>query len=124
MIVYKWVLKYGNKYCPIVNNGACPPFDKIDLKFYQKGKTYKDYIDPNLLLPEEKRHRHRNFHRPGYHFWKNLKNLPLERYNKCMIRRGKKINCTLKCYVREKDIIMQDSSRLIANRFRILEEEK
>jgi len=124
MIVYKWVIKYGNKYYPIINNGAYKPFDDLPLDFYQKGNTIKNYINPNLLIPNKYRRRFGHFHREGYHFWKNKEGLRIENYQKCMKRKGKQINCILKCYIRNKDIIIQDKNRLIAKKFRILGEKK
>lgn len=33
---------------------------------------------------------------------------------------GTEINCTLKCFISEKDIILQDNNQIIAKKFRIL----
>ena len=121
MIVYKWVVKKDNKYYPIINNGAYFPFNNIKLDYYIKGKTIKNYINPWNLTSFPKR-KTRGFHRPGYHFWKNKTEERIDNYQKCMSKYNKQINCTLKCYIRNKDIIMQDAQRLIAKKFRILEE--
>ena len=124
MIVYKWILKYGEEYYPIINNGAYRPFDRLKLEPYKKGKTIKNFINPYEQTKNVNRYKQHNFHRAGYHFWRNNNNKYLDRYNQCMLRRGKKINCTLKCYIRNKDIILQDNERIIASKFRILGEVK
>jgi len=123
MLVYKWVIKYNKKYYTIINNGAYRPFDNLNLSYYKKGKTIKKFINPYNLVSKEKIHKQRGFHRTGFHFWVDKKGERLEQYQKYMARRGKKINCTLKCYIRDKDILMKDSKRVIAKKFRILGEE-
>ncbi len=114
MIVYKWVIKENNYYKPIVNNGALSCALDINLPFYQKGKTIKDFININHPIG------HR-FHRSGFHFWKKPTNRRFKFFNHCMWKMKKtKINCTLKCFVSEKDIILQDNNQMIAKKFRIL----
>lgn len=122
MIVYKWVIKKNNKYFPIVNNGAYKPFQNLDLSFYEKGKTIKNFINPYKLILDGNEYKQKGFHRTGYHFWKQIDLKILERYNRCM--KTNKINCTLKCYIRHKDIIKEDENRIIAKKFRILGEIK
>lgn len=125
MIVYKWVIKKDNKYYPIINNGAYKPFTGLNLGYYIKGRTISNYINPFELIPLGNIYHQRDFHRTGFHFWNTLNNLPLERYNKTMkYHKNTEINCTLKCYIREKDIIKRDAYRTIAKKFRILEEIK
>ena len=123
MIAYKWVIKKDKKYYPIVNNGAYRPFDDIDLGYYKKGNTVKNYIDPNKLINYKVNHNYNSFHRAGYHFWTKDNEKIRNKYNVIMKRRKNKIiNCILKCYIRKKDIIMADSNRVITKKFRILEE--
>lgn len=122
MIVYKWVIKKEDKYFPIINNGAYSPFNDLDLGYYQKGKTIKNFINPYNLIPN-RYFRQQRFHRTGFHFWIDKNNCMLERYQNCMKRTlNRQINCTLKCYIRNKDIIMQNCDRIITKKFRILGE--
>jgi len=127
MIVYKWVIEKNNKFFPIINNGAFKLFNKLNLGYYTLGKTYKNFINPYLLLKDSYIHtkRQRSFHRTGYHFWiKKNNNEELKRYNLCMKRQtGKRINCILTCYIRNKDIIKISNNRVIAKKFRILKKE-
>ncbi len=127
MIVYKWVIKENNYYKPIVNNGAiaCRGSKDIKLPYYFKGKTISGYIDILKIL--NIKHNHNPFHRSGFHFWKNMNDFfypyRLKSYQNCMKNYAKtKINCVLKCYVREKDIILQNDEQIIAKQFRILYE--
>ena len=124
MIGYKWVIKDKDKYLPIINNGAFFPFNNLKLKHYEKGNTIKEFINPYQFLKNGERFKQRGFHRLGYHFWIFNNNDRLENYQHCMQRQTKKqINCVLKCYIRNKDIIMKDNKRFIAKKFRILKEE-
>ena len=121
MIVYKWVIKKHNQYYPIINNGAYKPFLNFQLQSYSKGITIKNAINPNNQLGLVVRQH--GFHRDGFHFWKYIDTKQLQQYNKCMkTLANTSINCTLKCFVRNKDIIMQDNQRVIAKKFRILQE--
>ena len=125
MIMYKWVIKKRDKYFPIINNGAFRPFNNLNLRYYKKGNTIEGFINPYKLIKNGNRFKQRGFHRIGYHFWINKKGCRLQNYQLCMKRSmNNQINCILKCYVREKDIIMKSDSRVIAKKFRILSEEK
>lgn len=123
MIVYKWVIKKRNKYFPIINNGAAVGilWRDIELNPYKKGNTIKDYIDPHKLNRGVKNGY--DFDIPGFHFWKKIDNETKERYQRCMKSlRKKQINCTLKCFIRKKDIIKENKYRIVAKQFRILGE--
>lgn len=125
MVLYKWVIKKDNKYFPVINNGAYPPFNDLDLGYYQKGKTIKNFINPYNLIPNRYFRKQKGFHRTRFHFWINKNNRMLKRYQNCMKQTmNKQINCILKCYIRIQDIIMQDNDRIIAKKFRILGEIK
>ena len=67
MIGIKWVIKENDEYHPIVNNGAYNPFKNVPLKSYVKGKTIKDFIDPNEHVKGRPKVRYHDFHRPGFH---------------------------------------------------------
>lgn len=125
MIAYKWVIKKGKEYRPIINNGAHSLFTRsnIKLKSYKKGNTIKHYIDLQEVT-NIKQHR-QHFNIPGFHFWTQPDPLEKERYQRCMKSvKGTNFNCTLKCFIREKDIILKDKNRIVAKKFRILGEEK
>ena len=123
MIVYKWVIKKRNEYHPIINNGGHAGYFWRDkgLKPYEKGHTIKNYIDPHKLNRGIRQGY--DFDIPGFHFWRTIDNKTKERYQRCMKSiKGTQINCTLKCFIREKDIIKKDNQRIIAKQFRILGE--
>lgn len=123
MIVYKWVIKNGKEYQPILNNGAHCLITRanIKLKFYKKGNTIKNFIDVQKVL--NIRQKLPGFNVAGFHFWTEPESLEKDRYQHCMKSiSGTQINCTLKCFVRKKDIILKDKQRLIAKKFRILGE--
>lgn len=123
MVVYKWVIKKENKYFPIINNGGYTPFTNLDLGYYKKGKTIKNFINPYNLIKNTRKQW--GFHRTGYHFWIDNDKRQLKNYQKYMKRvTGRQINCILKCYIRLKDVIMKDSNRIITTKFRILGEIK
>ncbi len=125
MIVYKWVIKKGNKYLPLINNGAYYPFNNLDLGYYEKGRTVKEFINPYELIKNGNRYKQKGFHRIGYHFWSDKQGQRFNQYQKCMKRQmNKQINCILKCYIRDKDVIMKARGRVIAKKFRILREEQ
>ncbi len=114
MIVYKWVIKENNYYKPIVNNGALHCANNMNLDNYKKGNTIKNFININHPIGNI-------FHRSGFHFWKKLTKERFEQYQRCMKNNlNKKINCTLKCYIQNKDVILQDKEKVIARKFRIL----
>ncbi len=121
MIVYKWVIKKDKKYFPIINNGAFAPFDKLKLGYYKKGYTSKEFFNPYTYLPK-RTYKPRGFHRTGYHFWTKPKGQRFLYYQCSMKRLNKQINCILKCYVRNKDLILKDENRVIAKKFRVLNE--
>ena len=122
MIVYKWVIKKKDKYYPIINNGAYSPFDNLNLGYYERGKTVEGFINPYQFIKNGDKYRQRGFHRTGFHFWTTPKGERFENYQKYMKRYNKNINCVLKCYVRQKDIIVKNHNRIIAKRFRVLNE--
>jgi len=123
LIVYKWVIKKDNKYYPIINNGAYFLFNDLDLGFYEIGKIYDKYINPWELIRNNPRRQYNKFHRPGFHFWKQQNNSQLEGYQKCMKRiKNQFINCTLKCRIRLDDIIVENTERVVCERFQILGE--
>jgi hypothetical protein len=125
MIAYKWVIKEDNKYYPIINNGAYRLFNNLDLGYYKKRNTIKEFINPYNLIRNGFKYRQFSFHRTGFHFWINNDKKYLNNYQRVMkFHKNKKINCILKCYVRKKDIILENEERLIANKFRILGEIK
>ena len=124
MIVYKWVIKKKDKYYPIVNNGAYPPFNNLNLGYYKKGKTIKGFINPYQLIKNGNRFKQKKFHRIGFHFWTSPKGQRFESYQKCIQRSQKEINAILKCYIRQRDIILKDQNRVIAKKFRVLQEIK
>lgn len=118
MICYKWVIKEKDYYKPIVNNGALPCAKNIKLYYYKKGKTIKNFININHPIGNL-------FHRSGFHFWKNPSKERFKQYERCMVGiANTRINCTLKCFVRNKDIILQNDEQIIAKQFRILGEVK
>ena len=118
MICYKWVIKEENYYKPIINNGAFYCAKNIKLDSYKIGKTIKNFI--NINHPKGNK-----FNRSGFHFWKKPSKERFEQYERCMIKMmNTRINCTLKCYIRNKDIILQNGEQIIAKQFRILGEVK
>ena len=118
MICYKWVIKEKDYYKPIVNNGAMVGAKNVILKSYIIGKTIKNFININNPKNNE-------FNRSGFHFWKNPSKEKFAQYERCMIKMmNTRINCTLKCYIRNKDIILQNGEQIIAKQFRILGEVK
>ena len=122
MIVYKWVIKEKDFYKPIINNGAYRPANSLHLKNYKKGKTINNFIDVDNLL-NIKRRCSSIFHKPGFHFWKNPTLSDFNNFQRCMQHnRNQKINCTLRCYIRQKDIILENDNKIIAKKFRILGE--
>lgn len=125
MIVYKWVIKENNYYKPIINHGALINAYEIELPVYIKGNTIKNFIDVRKILGHRISKCDSKFHRKGFHFWKKPLLRDFEQYNRVMWQLQRtKINCTLKCYIRNKDIILQDNNKLIAKKFRILGEIK
>ena len=122
MICYKWVIKEKNYYKPIVNNGALVCAKNIKLCSYRIGKIIKDFIDIYKLLNPMQQSRSK-FNRSGFHFWKNPTKERFNQYERCMINvANTKINCTLKCFIRNKDIILENNEQIIAKKFRILGE--
>lgn len=125
MIAYKWVIKKGNKFYPIVNNGAYYPFNNLDLGYYEKGNIIEKFINPwDLIKRKTIKPDYDSFHRAGFHFWirKNNPN-KLKSFRNCMKRYNKTINCILTCKIEKSDIVIQDNHRLIANKFKIITEE-
>ncbi len=123
MIVYKWVIKEKDYYKPIINNGAYRPANNVRLDNYKKGKTIKDFIDIHNFLNNKSSSSKGNFHKKGFHFWKYSNHCEIENYQHCIEKnKGEKINCILKCYIRNKDIILEDDNRIIAKQFRIIGE--
>lgn len=121
MIVYKWVIKEKNYFKPIINNGAYKPANDIDLPSYRKGKTIKNFINVEQLTEHPKEAS--RWHIPGFHFWIEQKIKHFKMFNSCMQRcKNTKINCVLKCFVRQKDIILKGDNRIVAKSFRILGE--
>lgn len=101
MICYKWVIKEKNYYKPIINNGAFKPANNIKLRNYKKGQTINGLVDVQKILRQ--RPSRVPFHRSGFHFWKDPTKDEMDRYNRCMKRaKNLNINCTLKCYIRQK----------------------
>ncbi len=122
MICYKWVIKEEDFYKPIVNNGGMHGAKNAKLKSYKRGKTINNFIDIHKLCNINQGKRSR-FNIPGFHFWKNPTRQKFEQYERCMKQvSNTKINCTLKCFIRTKDIILGNDEQIIAKQFRILGE--
>ena len=121
MIAYKWTIKKDNKYFSLMNFNIYPSLKNLQCKPYELNKIYSDYIKD--LRPINLQH---NLNIAGFHFWKEPKSGHLwKRFNNCLNHyKQPEINAILKCRINNEDIIIEDKERIVAKRFKILEEIK
>jgi len=134
MIVYKWVNKIGDKYYSLMNYGFCSMSKKyLTTQLpYEIGKTYIDdgkqcellkqqyynnssFIRKNKWYPEHLQ--------PGFYFWSKLKEID-ENRRKRMYKLDAKNIVTLKCEIKENDILPYPFNCIRAKKFKVLKEIK
>jgi hypothetical protein len=123
MIAFKWVIKEGDKYYPILNYGINPWLPDITLDYYELNKTYSDSKDASPHRDKDfhiYRLQHKNsFELPGYHFWKKSINDKFDMWNKCIqSKKFPEINAIISCEIF--DIIKEDDERLICKSFTVI----
>ena len=126
MIVYKWVIKKGNQYFSLMNFNIFPSLENAKCCPYENGNIYSEYKD--VLEEHFKKYKYSRsrFNIQGFHFWKEPKPKHFWKCYNDYLKRHKQpeINAILKCNINQEDIIIEDKERIIAKRFKILEEIK
>jgi len=119
MIVYKWVIKQNNRFYSLMNYGINSWRLPISLAPYCINNIYSDYQNYGERLTNP-------FEKKGFHFWKNPEGeflgMKLKWNNYLQKRNQPKINAILLCEININDIIKENDIRVIAKKFKVIEQ--